>query len=336
MSFEEENQLKEEVLSILKTNPGVYISGQSMCEKLNVSRTAIWKYINALKEEGYAIESVSKKGYRLISSPDLLTCDEVCPFLNTKYIGRNYLHFDTLESTNSRAKELASKPGMNGAVVVSEEQTTGKGRLGRHWVSPKHRGIWMSVILKPDIEPSSVPRIVHIAAAAVVLAMKETGIEPYVKWPNDIILNGKKVCGILTEMSGEINHIDFVVVGIGINANLEPDDIPADMKEKASSIYMETGVTIERKGLAAKVLNHFEHLYEDFLLTGSIDASVKICRENSILLGKEIRIISRQKELKARAVDISDGGELIVQFEDGRIEPIVSGEVSVRGMNGYV
>ncbi len=328
--------MKEEVLSVLKANPGVYISGQSLCEKLNVSRTAIWKYINALKEEGYAIESVSKKGYRLISSPDLLTVEEVDPFLDTVYIGRDYFHFDTLESTNNKAKELASKPGLNGAVIVSEEQTTGKGRLGRQWVSPKHRGIWMSVILKPDLEPSYVPRIVHVAAAAVILAMKETGIEASVKWPNDIILNGKKVCGILTEMSGEISHVDYIVVGIGINANLEPEDIPAELKEKASSLYMETGAAVDRKRLAAKILNHFEVLYEDFLASGSIEASLKICRDNSILLGKDVRIISRQKESTARAVDISPEGELVVQYEDGRTELIVSGEVSVRGLNGYI
>lgn len=328
--------MKEEVLSVLKSNPGVYISGQSLSDKLSVSRTAIWKYINALKEEGYEIESASKKGYRLVASPDLLTSDEVIPFLNTKCIGRNYFHFDTLESTNTKAKELASKPGLDGAVVVSEEQTTGKGRLGRNWVSPKHRGVWMSVILKPDIEPSSVPKIVHIAAAAVILAMQELGINASVKWPNDIILNGKKVCGILTEMSGEINHIDYVVVGIGINANLALEDIPPEITEKASSLYVETGSAVDRKCLAAKVLNHFETLYLDFLETGTIDASLRICRDNSILLGRDIRIIARSKERRARAVDLSIDGELIVQFEDGRIEPISSGEVSVRGLNGYI
>lgn len=328
--------MKEEILAVLKSNPGVYISGQSLSEKLSVSRTAIWKYINALKEEGYHIESVSKKGYRLVASPDLLTGDEVSPFLDTKCIGRNYLHFDTLESTNTKAKELAAKPGLDGAVVVSEEQTIGKGRLGRNWVSPKHRGIWMSMILKPDIEPSSVPKIVHIAAAAVILALQEIGINASVKWPNDIIVNGKKVCGILTEMSGEINHIDFVVVGIGINANLELQDIPSDIRSKASSLFIETGWSVDRKALTAKVLNHFEDLYLDFLETGTIDASVRICREYSILLGRDVRIIARNKERKAKAVDISIDGELIVQFEDGRIEPISSGEVSVRGMNGYI
>jgi BirA family biotin operon repressor/biotin-[acetyl-CoA-carboxylase] ligase len=328
--------LKEEILAVLKSNPGVYISGQSLSERLSVSRTAVWKYINALKEEGYEIESVSKRGYRLVASPDLLTGDEVSPFLETKCIGRNYFHFDTLESTNTKAKELAAEPGLDGAVVVSEEQTTGKGRLGRQWVSPKHRGIWMSVILKPEIEPAAVPRIVHVAAAAVVLALREIGISPSVKWPNDIILNGKKICGILTEMSGEINRVDFVVVGIGINANLELQDIPSDIRSKASSLFIETGSEVERKALSAKVLNHFEALYLDFLETGTIDASVKICRESSILLGREIRIISRNKERKAKAVDISIDGELIVQFEDGRIEPISSGEVSVRGLEGYI
>jgi len=328
--------LKEDILSVLKSNPGTYVSGQSLSEKLNVSRTSIWKYINALKEEGYIIESTSKKGYRLISSPDILTYDEIRPFLDTRLIGREMFHYETLDSTNDKAKELASKPGLDGAVVISEEQTTGKGRMGRHWTSPKHKGIWMSIILKPDLEPAVVPRITHISAASVVSALKELGIDALVKWPNDIILNNKKICGILTEMSGEINKIAYIVVGIGINANLSKEDIPSEISEKASSLFVETGSEADRKLIAAKVLNKFEVLYNNFLNTGSIEDSIKICRESSILIGRDVRIIHRQKETKAHAMDINSKGELIVKFEDGHIEPVISGEVSVRGLNGYI
>ncbi|MHC1721473.1 MAG: biotin--[acetyl-CoA-carboxylase] ligase [Clostridiaceae bacterium] len=328
--------MKEDILSVLKSNPGAYISGQGLSEKLNVSRTSVWKYINALKEEGYVIESISKKGYKLISSPDILTYEEISPFLITKLIGRELYHFDTLDSTNDKAKELASKPGLDGAVVISEEQTTGKGRLGRNWVSPKHKGIWMSIILKPDLEPAVVPRITHVSAASVISAFKELGIDALVKWPNDIIINNKKICGILTEMSGEINKISYIVVGIGINANLTREDIPADIIEKASSLLVETGCEADRKLIAAKVLNIFETLYNNFLNTGSIEDSIKICRENSILIGRDVRLISRQKESRAHAIDINSNGELIVRFEDGRIEAVISGEVSVRGLDGYI
>lgn len=328
--------MKEDILSVLKQNAGTYVSGQSLSEKLNVSRTSVWKYINALKEDGYIIESVSKKGYRLISSPDILTYDEISPFLQTSKIGREIFHFEILDSTNDKAKELALRKGLDGALVISEEQTTGKGRLGRHWVSPRHKGIWMSIILKPDLEPAVVPRITHISAASVISALKELGIHALVKWPNDIILNGKKICGILTEMSGEINKIAYIVVGIGINANLTKEDIPSEIAEKASSLLVETGSQCDRKLVAAKVLNKFEILYNNFLNTGSIDDSIKICKENSILIGRDVRIIYRQKETKAHAVDLNSKGELVVQFEDGHVEPVISGEVSIRGLNGYI
>jgi BirA family biotin operon repressor/biotin-[acetyl-CoA-carboxylase] ligase len=328
--------LKEDVLSILKSNPGIYVSGQHLSNKLNVSRTSIWKYINSLKEEGYLIESAPKKGYMLIFSPDLLTSDEIAEFMKTKYIGKEIIHFDTIGSTNDAAKDSASKGANDGTVIISEEQTSGKGRLGRQWIAPKHKGIWMSIILKPEIGPVHVPKITHISAAAVVSALKEFNIEASIKWPNDIIINNKKICGILTEMSGEIGRVAYVVVGIGINANLESSDIPEDISGKASSIYMETAKIIDRKSLAAAVLNNFEILYEKFIETGSIQDSIKICKENSILLGKSIRIIQGPKELTAKAVDIGNDGELIVEFKDGRRESIISGEISIRGLDGYI
>lgn len=328
--------MKEDVISILKENNGSYVSGQYLSIRLNVSRTAIWKYIKSLKESGYIIESSSKKGYRIISSPDLLTSDEIKPHLITKYLGHEIIHFDTLDSTNNKAKDIASKVGANGTVITSEEQVSGKGRLGRQWVSPKYKGIWMSYILRPHIEPIHVPKITHIAAAAVVAGLSKLNINAFIKWPNDIIVNGKKICGILTEMSGEINCIDYVVVGIGINANLETIDIPTDIIDKASSLLIETGKLIERKILAAEVINSFEELYEKFLNSGSIKDSIEICRKNSILLGKEIRIINRQHEETAIAADISDEGELIAEFSDGTKRKIISGEVSIRGLKGYI
>jgi len=328
--------LKEEILSILKANPGTYTSGQDLSNKLGVSRTSIWKYINLLKEEGYIIDSISKKGYRIISTPDLLTSDEISEFIKTKYIGKKIMHFDSVGSTNNVAKDLASKGASHGTTIISEEQTSGKGRLGRQWLAPRYKGIWMSIILKPEIEPVNVPKITHISAAAVLLALKEFKIETFVKWPNDIILNNKKICGILTEMSGEINRIAYVVVGIGINANLESSDIPKDISEKASSIYMETAKIINRKKLAASVLNNFEMLYEKFIRTCSMEESIKICRENSILLGKSIRIIRNQKVETAKALGINNEGELLVEFENGIREAIVSGEVSIRGVEGYI
>jgi BirA family biotin operon repressor/biotin-[acetyl-CoA-carboxylase] ligase len=328
--------VKEEILKLLKEKGDSFVSGQEISNKFGVSRTAIWKYINAIKEQGYEIEAVSKKGYRLISSPDILTYEEIEPFLKTKYIGRKILYFDSLDSTNTKAKDLAGKGEAGGAVVISEEQTMGKGRLGRSFISPKGKGIWMSIILRPEIEPQSAAIITQIAAAAINLSAYEMGIKTYIKWPNDLILNGKKVCGILTEMNAELTNINYVIMGIGINVNLDIEDYTEEVRKCATSLKIETGKSINRKELLARFLNNFEDLYEEFIINDDIERIINICRENSILIGKEINVIKRGNTVKAKALDINDGGLLVVEYENGKIEGLISGEVSVRGLQNYV
>lgn len=328
--------MKEKILHLLKENEKNFISGQGISEKLGVSRTAIWKYINVLKEDGYEIESVSKKGYRLLSSPDLLSFEELSENLHTKYLGKNLMYFQTIDSTNNKAKELAANGYPNGTIIISEEQTLGRGRLGRNFISPKHKGIWLSVILRPDIDPMNVPKVTQVGAAALIRTLKELDIKAYVKWPNDIILNNKKICGILTEMSGELNKVNYVVMGIGINVNIDAEDFPEELRTTATSISYELGRYIKRKELVSSLLNNFEILYDEFEKKESIDTSVRICRENSILIGKEVRIINRGKESIGKAIDLSDEGELLVEFDDGKVEKIISGEVSIRGLYGYI
>lgn len=328
--------MKEKILDLIKSSGDEYISGQYISEKLGVSRTAIWKYINALKEDGYIIESISKRGYKLLSSPDVLTFKEVKEYLHTKYIGNKIIHFHSIDSTNKKAKELASLGEDNGTVIISEEQIGGKGRLGRSWISPKYKGIWLSIILTPDIEPLEVPKTTQIAAAAVCSALREMDVEGFIKWPNDIIVESKKVCGILTEMSGELNRVNYVVVGIGINANLDIEDFSENIKNTATSLKIQLNKNICRKTLTARVLNNFEELYDDFLSKGDISKSLDICRKYSIVLDREVRIINRNEEYIAKAVDIDDQGRLIIENKDGNIYPIISGEISIRGLNGYI
>lgn len=328
--------MKEKILHLLKENEKNFISGQGISEKLGVSRTAIWKYINVLKEEGYEIESVSKRGYRLVSSPDLLSFEEVSKNLHTKYIGKNIMYFSTIDSTNNKSKELALDGSPNGTVVISEEQTLGRGRLGRNWVSPKYKGIWMSIILKPDTDPMNVPKVTQVGAAAVIKTLNELGIKATIKWPNDIVMNNKKICGILTEMSGELNKVNYVIMGIGINVNIDIEDFPEELKDIATSISHEEGRYLKRKDLVSSLLNNFEILYDEFEKEESINLSVNICRENSALIGKEVKIINRGKESIGRAVDLNDEGQLLVQYSDGKIDKIISGEVSIRGLYGYV
>lgn len=328
--------MKEKILKLLKDNKNQFISGQLISERLKVSRTAIWKYINLLKEEGYEIESVSRKGYMLLSTPDILNYDEISEYLKTNYIGREIFYFDSIDSTNTKAKELSYNIRTEGAVVISEEQTKGRGRLGRSWSSPNKKGIWMSIILKPQIEPQDAAKVTQVAAAAVWSAIDKIGLKTQIKWPNDIVFNGKKICGILTEMSGELNRLNYLVVGIGINTNTSLHELPEEIENKATSLKIETDKDIDRKQLVALILNYFEELYNELIENKNISSSIKICKKNSALIGKDVRLILKGKEKEVRAIDINEEGELIVQDKDGNISKVVSGEVSVRGLYGYI
>lgn len=328
--------MKDKIIKLLKENQNKFISGQKISETLNVSRTAIWKHMNLLKKEGYSIESISRRGYNLTSMPDILTQKEIKDFLNTKIIGQKIIHYDSIESTNTKAKELASNGLDEGTVIISEEQTEGRGRLGRSWTSPKSRGIWMSLVLRPDILPTEATKLTQIAAAAVCKSIREIGINTFIKWPNDIILNNKKVCGILTEISAELNMVNFIVIGIGINANIDDNEFPEEIRSIATSLKNAFNKEINRKELTARILNNFESLYLELIDNNSIKKSIGICKDSSILLGKEIRIIYRDREESGIAIDLTDQGELLVKYNNGDIEKIISGEVSVRGVNGYV
>ncbi|MDV3427608.1 MAG: biotin--[acetyl-CoA-carboxylase] ligase [Bacillota bacterium] len=325
--------MKEVILNYLKDNENKFISGEEISSRLNITRASVWKYINSLKNDGYQIESVSRKGYKLTGSPDILTYEEIQAYLKTSRIGRKIIYKKSIDSTNSECRRIADAES-EGTAVVGEEQLKGRGRLGRTWTSPLYKGIFMSIILKPDIDMEEAPKITSIGAAAVFLALKDIGIECQVKWPNDVVINGKKVCGILTEMSGEINRINYIVIGIGINVNLNADDIPEDLKDKATSLLIEKGKNIDRRILLSGLLNHFENLYDEFL-KGDYSRTVSICRDNSSLVGKEVRIIKNGKEAVGKAIDIGKDGALIIEYKNGEKDKIISGEVSVRGIGSY-
>lgn len=327
--------MKEAILKLLKLNKDTFLSGQYISDKFNVSRTAIWKCMNSLKEIGYKIESVPNKGYKLISSPDILTHEEIEPYLTTNIIGKNILYYKKVDSTNNKAKELAPN-SPEGTVVISELQTSGRGRLGRNWFSSSGDGIYMSAILKPNVDPVNASKITQIAAAALCKSFNILGIKSYIKWPNDIIINSKKVCGILTEMDAELNQINHIILGIGINVNMDKDNFPKDIDTIASSLKIESGKHINRKKLVSSILNNFEILYNEYLNKKDILSSVKICKENSIILGKEIKIIKGNEVLQGIAVDIDDDGLLIIKDKNNSLSKVLSGEVSVRGLNGYI
>lgn len=328
--------MKSEIIKLLKSGGGDFISGEDISKALGVTRTAIWKYINSMRNDGYIIESVSNKGYRLVSSPDILTLEELEPYLKTNFIGRNIIHFNSIESTNRIAKDLGDSGVVDGSVVIAEEQTKGRGRLGRSWASPKHKGIWMSIILKPELNPVDAVNLTQTAAAAVVSAAGELGIKTFVKWPNDIVIGGKKVCGILTEMNAELTRINYVVVGLGINVNIDEEEFPEEIRATATSLKICANAVINRRELAARILNNFEKLYTKFTCENNIEASINICRENSAIIGEDIYIINRERRVEAHVLDIDSSGRLFVEYPDGTSEHIISGEVSIRGRGKYI
>lgn len=325
--------MRDEILQLLSDTE--YVSGESISQCMGISRAAVWKYINSLKEEGYIIESSTNKGYRITGRPDILTYEEIKPYLKTKYIGRSLLHFDSIDSTNKKAKEIAGKGFVEGTVIVSEEQVCGRGRLGRNWFSPKGAGLWMSILLMPDIPPTEAYKITIIAAAAIHTALSEEGIRALIKWPNDIVIGSKKICGILTEMSAELSLIHYIIIGIGLNVNTTPEEFPEEIKDKASSLRVELDTAFNRKSIMSRILNNFETLYGRFIQNGSIEECISICKNNSAVVGREVLLIEGNKSSLVKVLDINHNGHLIISDNSGTRE-IISGEISLRSRDGYI
>ena len=326
--------MKTEILKALK-NSDTYLSGEQLSQKFGVSRTAIWKYIKKLREEGYEIESVTRRGYRLLQTADRITASEILSRNQASWVGKSIEYFEVTDSTNQRIYDFAEKGREEGLLAVAEEQTGGKGRRGRSWVSPPGTGIWMSLLLRPKVEPQKASMVTIVAALAMTKAMEKiTGMEIRIKWPNDVVLNGKKVCGILTEMSAELEEIHYIIVGIGINANTE--SFPEDIQDRATSIYLESGKKVERAAFIAEFCVQFEQYYERFLEMGNLAFLKEEYESYLINIGREVKIIKKKEERVRKALGINELGELIVAKSDGTTEIIFSGEVSVRGLYGYV
>lgn len=326
--------MKSKILNMLKEHTGEFVSGAEISQALDISRQAVSKHIHQMKQQGYNIESISRKGHRLVTQEEMYNQAEILSELKTKHLGQELMFLDSVGSTNDYAKQLAIK-GHDAMVLISDEQTAGKGRLGRQWASEKGTGIWMSLILKPDIIPSEAPKITQIAAAAMVSAIeKVTGESIQIKWPNDLIYNKKKVCGVLTEMSAELGGINYVIVGIGVNVN--HTSFPEDLMDKAISLKMGMNKQVSRKSIVVEFLSKFELLYDDFIDSGSLNQTVKICKEHSILLDKEVQIITKSHRRQVKVIDIDEDGQLVVINEENKEEAIFYGEVSVRGLYEYI
>ncbi|MBA7548755.1 Bifunctional ligase/repressor BirA [subsurface metagenome] len=306
-----------------------YVFGEVLANKLSISRVAIWKQIQKLKDIGYKIISDQNLGYCLVSRPDILLPQEIQRGLSTSYIGKEIYYFPELKSTNIIAKEKAlhGAEGINeGTLIIAERQSAGKGRLGREWFSPAG-GIWFSIILYPQLSPSYISRITLMTAVAAVKAIKIcTQIKSQIKWPNDILINEKKVCGILTEMSAELDIINWVVVGIGVNVNIKQQEFPEDIRERTTSLKEVSGKKVLRVKLAQVFLQEFEKYYE-ILKRREFSFILKEWKLYSHTLGKKIRVDTGERIISGEAVDINEEGVLILKKEDGELIEIISGTI---------
>ena len=325
--------MKEKILAFLKAKQE-YCSGEEISQKLGVTRSAVWKNIKKLKSDGYEILSSTKKGYYLVQTPNIITETEIKEQLRTKVLGQTIYYKDEIDSTNNKAKELARKGAKEGTLVVADQQTSGKGRLGRVWESPAGTGIWMSIILRPNILPQYASQITLVAGLDMCEAIQEvTGLNAMIKWPNDVVVGGKKVCGILTEMSAEIEGINYIVVGIGVNVNMKhfPETLPY-----ASSLVLQGGKEYSRKEIITNFLERFDKDYEQYKVKPDLEALQKRYERNCINLHKKVKLVRKSGEVVAEAIGINKEGELCVKYEDGTEETVLSGEVSVRGLYGYI
>lgn len=321
--------MKEKILKILQDCNG-YISGEELSGIFGISRSAVWKYIKALRNEGYVIDSVTNKGYCLKSSTNVLNAVEFEKGLDTSILGREIIFLPTVDSTNEEIKRRAHNGGSHGLVAVAETQTIGKGRLGRAWSSPASTGLWFSILLRPDISPAHIAGITLAAGLAVCEAVRSfTGCNALIKWPNDIIIGKKKLCGILTEMTAEADRIDYAVLGIGVNVNNK--SFPPDIEEKATSLMIETGVEVSRVKLLQKILHELEIYLDEYLLNTQHSIAVQY-RNLCATIGKTIKTVRNGISLTGTAEDITNAGELIVRLTDGSIITVSSGEVTVQGI----
>lgn len=325
--------MKSEILKLLREAEG-YLSGQELCERFGVTRTAVWKAIKQLQNEGYEVEAVPNKGYSLKGQTDIFSKNELESRIQTKWAGRNLYFYDCIDSTNHQAKLLAEDGACHGSLITAVTQTAGRGRKGRSWESPPDKNIYFSLLLRPDFIPNCAPMLTLVMAHSVQKALALMEFTTQIKWPNDIVMNGKKITGILTEMSLQGEDIQYVVIGVGINVKKQPFD--DELKRKATTIEDETGKEIPRAVLVQKIMEQFEKDYDLFQKTKDLSLFLEEYNDSLVNRNKEVLVLDLAGEYQGFALGINNKGELLVQLKDHTIKNVYAGEVSVRGIYGYV
>ena len=321
--------MRSNILDILRQANGAYVSGEDIARTMNVSRTAVWKHIRELKQAGYAIDSHSRSGYCLMETPDLLLPNEIQNGRKTKVLGKDIQYYKEVISTNNQAKLAAQQDVDEGTIIVSEAQTSGRGRLARGWYSPAEKGIWFSVILRPHFLPQEAPKCTLMAAVAIAKAIEKiTELQVGIKWPNDILYNKQKLVGILTEMNAEMDCINYIIIGMGINVNIQKNEFPLELQQIATSLAILKGEKISRVKLLNEILFQIETLYN----VAQAEGFVKILEEwkkYSVTLGKTVDVIGINDTFVGVAMDIDADGALLVKTETG-IKRVLAGDVSIR------
>lgn len=322
--------IKQVILQAFRDHPGAFISGEELSQTCGCSRTAVWKHIEELRKDGYEVEAVRKSGYRLIVAPDRLSAAEIMAGLQTKRIGQNVFAHDEVISTQPLAHEAAAKGAPEGTLVLAEQQTGGKGRLGRPWHSPKGTGIWMSLIVRPAIPLPKTPQMTLLTAVTMARTIREvTGVPVKIKWPNDIFCGDKKLCGILTELNAEADRVNYLVIGIGLNANSVDSDFPTELLPIATSLRIESGEEVKRADFIQQFCRNFEEEYDHFLQHG-FQRVKQEWEKHSYSIGRWVTVQTISQSFEGRAVGLDDEGVLMVEDRSGNIHKVYSADVNYR------
>ncbi len=328
---------RERVLALLREREGEYLSGEAMSRTLGISRAGVWKAIEGLRQEGYTIASAPNRGYRLENAPDRLRVGELFGLLSDAKIGSQLVCLDVIDSTNTECKRRAMDGAPEGLVVTAEEQTGGRGRRGRGFQSPRGKGLYLSALFRPDMEPARVNDFTAWVAVAVCDGIESCcGVRPQIKWTNDIVLEGKKLVGILTELGieSETNVLDYMVTGIGVNVNQAAEDFSEEIRDMATSLARVLGRPVRRAELCAHIVRALDRMYAAY----PDDRAEYLAkyRADCITTGHQVQLITPTARRQAFALEINDDFNLVVELYNGKKEIISAGEVSVRGMYGYV
>jgi len=319
------------ILAALRSAGDEAVSGAQLSQELGVSRAAVWAHIEDLRKLGYEVEASPHQGYRLVSTPDCLHADDLIALLGkTRAIGRDIRVFEETTSTNDVIEKFARDGVKEGVVVFAESQTKGRGRLGRKWMSPARKGLWFSVLLRPDLRPQATTQVTVASATALRRAIElQTGLKPEIKWPNDILLGGKKVAGILTELNAELDRVKYVILGMGVDVNLNPSEFPEDLRDQATSLKAELGRAVPRAELAVAILRELDADYARLSL-GGFSTVADEWESHCSTIGRDVAIMIGEREVRGRAEALGEEGALLVRTEHGHLEPIVGGDVTIR------